>query len=131
EISGIAFTGGHAPAVAGRDSGEGGAILAEKDTALTLVDTAFSANQAQRGGGVYARGPLTVRDSDFMDNAARSDGGAVHGTDALTLRSVTMTGNSASGGGGAVTAFGHLDLRRGTFNDNVAGMGGALALLKT
>lgn len=131
EISGITFTGGNAAAIAGDESRNGAAVLAEAGTHLALTDTAFSDNHARDGGAVYAYGTLTVHDSAFTNNRANSEGGAIKAIEDLTLRSVTMTENEANLGGAVLTFYGHLDLELGTFSGNHASRGGALYLNST
>ena len=83
---------------------EGGGILAETDTELTVVDSTFESNRAEGpcactpdGGAIYTSGDLTVNTSTFVDNRAGAAGAAITARDAglplpiVDLFNVTIT----------------------------------------
>eukprot|EP00803_Ostreobium_quekettii_P001172 evm.model.scf_388.6 EVM.evm.TU.scf_388.6 scf_388:61491-71525(-) len=53
----------------------GGAIRADVNTTVTVIDSEFSSNEASQGGAIYTAGSLLVNDSVFEDNVAVFGGG--------------------------------------------------------
>jgi predicted outer membrane repeat protein len=128
-------------AAASSSSSFGGAL--DNEGTLTVSGSTFSGNTAYAGGGIVSgilhAATLTVRDSSFLDNSARSAngyglGGALYllAGEAAVADS-TLSGNSASDGG-AVANLATLTVRGSTLSDNSAdspgffgGGGGAIS----
>jgi predicted outer membrane repeat protein len=119
----------------GRISGSdcGGAILVINDSRLTLNNMVLTANTAQDGGAVCARGyaKVTILDSEFTYNSSPSTGGAIYLQTPIDL-TVTRTrfANNSSTSGGAIyfSMSGRGVLEENVFENNTAsGSGGAIA----
>ena len=100
---------------------------------LTVENSSFVANEAGSAAGLYGK-KLTLRDSTFSNNTAEKNGGGVIlGVDGYndgfrhTIENSTFSGNSAGHGGG-VYNVGELTVRNSTFHSNAAtiGSGGGL-----
>lgn len=73
-------------------------ILAVSATGnLTLQEAIVSGGIARSGGGIFARGPLTLYSSTVSGNTAESAGGGISSDAPLTLDNSTVSGNSAGG----------------------------------
>jgi len=97
----------------------GGAVYLSGTGASTITRSNFYANhthpnesirsvvQDTQGGAVFSTGPLTVVDSQFINNSA-SSGGAIAALDTLTVSGTTFDGNSTkdNGRGAAIYAEG-------------------------
>ena len=78
-----------------------GAIVG--DTTVQIMDSALTDNSADEGGGVFARGGVTVSSSTFARNAANIGGAIFNEGDDIVIANSTFTDNSSNtGGGGAV-----------------------------
>ena len=105
----VNFSGG---TFAGNSSVDGGGILYDAPTALTIDDVFFVANSASNEGGAIAFSPsgdsgtLTVTDSAFHANSTVVDGGALRvlGGGMTTLIGNKFSENSAGEDGGAARA---------------------------
>ena len=122
----------------------GGGLLAQGLSALTLRNVTFARNEASAGGGGLRAEGVTrveVEDCSFFDNTAdgytsRGLGGAlsVEEGEALVVRGGLFHNNSAASGGGAVAwvGSGTVELLGGRFEENGAlgagGGGGALSI---
>ncbi|HEY4416851.1 MAG TPA: choice-of-anchor Q domain-containing protein [Verrucomicrobiae bacterium] len=109
----------------------GGAILVDSGSALTVEHCTISTNSAYTGGGIANYGTLTVNASTLNDNSAINGlGGGIGNYGALTVNQSLLIGNSAtgSGGGGIYTAWGPTVVNRSTLSSNVAtsGSGGGI-----
>ncbi|MDR1529962.1 MAG: hypothetical protein LBS40_06150 [Burkholderiales bacterium] len=110
-------------------SGNGGAIYA--NGAVTVSDSTFEDNHARTGGAIYANGAVTVSNSTFENNHAHySNGGAIY-VDSVSatviVRNSTFENNQADGDGGAIDAT-TAHVSNSTFNENQAGSnGGAIS----
>ena len=130
--------------------GDGGAVHIRHSHPLTVDQSTFTGNSADRdGGAVYANGVVTIDESSFAQNLAGSDGGAlytpgtatinvstfnenvadrggaIHSEGQLTINDSTLSGNTA-GFGGAVQAFGNSTITRSMFDENYGLYGGAI-----
>ncbi len=112
----------------------GGGIFAVGDN-LTLTNSTVSNNRLvgslSLGGGIYAKGKVTLKDSTVSGNGASIGGGifAEFNTN-LTLTNSTVSNNSAFGGGGGIAATGSgitLTLTNSTVSNNRAILGGGIA----
>lgn len=121
------------------DGDDGGAILAESQTTLTVQRSVFRGHRALNleggglGGAIFAAGALTIQDSFFEDNqASNNDGGAVYygnSLGAVLIARSTFAANSANNGGALYLSFGAgtQTLELNTFAGNTAsGAGGAV-----
>ena len=87
---------------------EGGAgILHNAYTSGTLILERVTIEENvitndRSGGGLMSLGPLTIRDSSFVNNSAvlGEGGGIYHGTHTFTCERTTIAGNTAYYGGG-------------------------------
>ena len=69
-----------------------------KASCMQVVNSRFAANSASRGGAIYAEGAsVTVMNSQFSGNTARTTGGALYCTSQsqLTIMNSTFTANMA------------------------------------
>ncbi|MFT3743159.1 MAG: choice-of-anchor Q domain-containing protein [Pyrinomonadaceae bacterium] len=134
-------------------SGGGGAVYHYSGSA-SILNSSFSSNSAAGGGGLYSNGGVTIANSSFQQNAARTDtGGAIHlegGSFEITdsrvasntarfgggglylyfggaVRRCVIRGNSTNGDGGAITNyFGTLTVEKSVIAGNTADTGGGL-----
>ena len=74
-------------------------------TEVSLTAVAITGGQADRGGGIYSVGTLTLVNSTVSGNSAR-DGGGIENLGTLTITNSTVSGNSARRGGGGVANAG-------------------------
>ena len=111
-------------------SGFGGAIA--NDGTLTVTNSNFESNHAEKGGAIYNTGTLTVTGSKFRSNTATNGGGAISMDGTATIKDSTFekntaTSNIASGGAIEVNDQGTLTVTRSKFIDNTAQFfGGAI-----
>ena len=101
----------------------GGIICWSSLGAVTITRSRISDNSASRGGGIEARGRVTVADSVIEGNSVPGSGGGVfHSGEAVTLVNTTVVGNSASKGGGihSWAASGSVTTINCTIVENVA-----------
>jgi hypothetical protein len=110
KIQDVTLTGGHVYHNGnGLDyRGIGGCVSSQGNVTLTNVDvTSCSAtvggSNAVFGGGVYAKGSLTLNSSTLSGNSVfgggTATGGGAHAGGVMTLNHSTVTGNHAVGGG--------------------------------
>jgi predicted outer membrane repeat protein len=108
---------------------KGGAVYAENST-LDVSNTTFRDNSASDlGGAIYLLGTGQVFNSTFEDNAALNDGGAIYAS-TLTVSGSTFKHNQTWGSGGAIAcSYGTCTLALSTFTGgNFAVVGGAINL---
>jgi CSLREA domain-containing protein len=130
-ISGLTFANGSTT-----DS-EGGEIVSQSGSNLTISNCAFTAGNAVSGAAIYSDGgTVKIAGSTFSANTASETGGAIFsvGT-AMTVTDSTFAGNVSNiGGGGAIyVSHGTLTVTNSTFYGNAAngtatfpGYGGAI-----
>ncbi|MBN2117750.1 MAG: hypothetical protein JW730_14335 [Anaerolineales bacterium] len=99
----------------------------------TISGSTFEGNTADWGGGAIFiwRTPLSIGNSQFLENQAGEYGGALgfqsSSTDMVLIRSTTFEGNTAGLDGGAIHFSGELmNLAYDTFQNNTAQNGGAI-----
>jgi hypothetical protein len=95
--------------ISNKASDTGGGAFIEESGPVTVTNSLFSKNSAvDDGAGMYAYlTNVTIQDSQFLSNAAKSAGGGVFfpsGNYPCTLERVELSQNSASDGGGIYTA---------------------------
>ncbi|HIG73191.1 MAG TPA: CSLREA domain-containing protein [Bacteroidetes bacterium] len=108
--------------------GYGGGIHAKG--VLTLVESRFERNGSfESGGGVFAWGELNVQQSAFADNYA-GEGGGLAAYGGLAVITSTFERNLADGGdGGGIWGRRASEITGSTFYDNeTVGWGGAVAI---
>lgn len=114
------------------DSGQGGAIQAWIED-LSVEDSVFGANSADRGGAIYKRDAhLELQGSRLQDNLAQFDGGAVYAEANVARVAVGFSHferNLADLAGGAILAARELEVTVSSFDANRAQRGGAIRLL--
>ena len=106
----------------------GGAIFASAGV-VDISNTAFLTNTGTRyGGAIYRKsgGSFSLNSSLFSGNAANSDngGGIFNDTSGLTVENSTFFNNSARNGGGILHGNSTLFVSNSTFSDNTAGQRG-------
>src|SRR5207247_152674 len=89
------------------EAADGGAIVNINNNvgALTVTDSTFSGNSANRFGGAIANSASTgiVTNCSFSGNSAGTAGGAIsNSSGTVTVTNSTFSGNSAAAGGGAI-----------------------------
>jgi hypothetical protein len=126
EISGLVLTGGDG-------TGLGGAIFSSANILLSEVAVQNNAGLTIGGITMLTGAAITVEDSLFLGNLARSGSidnlntGAIQGRNINIVRS-TFDDNRSSFGAGAVNAIGStsvLNITDSTFQDNTASIGGS------
>ena len=119
-------------------NGNGGGVYINPESTLSLNNTNFSGNLAQRqGGAIYSfRGTAIISNSNFSSNSAQDFGG-VGGAIYNELGSVTIgnsnfSGNSAQDLGGAIYSWlGTATISNSNFSGNSALRGGAIFTSET
>jgi hypothetical protein len=92
-----------------------GGIYAGGTTNLTVSNSTIDGN---KGGGIYAAGPLTVNDCTISGNSG-SPGGGIYAAGPLTVNRCTISGNSGGPGGG-IWAGSSLTVSDSTITGNSA-----------
>lgn len=100
---------------------------------IDLSESTFMRNTARHGGAIYdTEGYITVRGTNFSDNAAESQSGGISTNHSvLTINDSVFRNNSAGSRGGAI-AFGRgiAVVNRSEFLGNSAEYAGAMAIYK-
>lgn len=132
-IKGLSFVNGRA-AGAG-DDGEGGAIKVGYTSTLTIENSFFKYNKANRGGAIEVgnAGSLIVRNSTFDNNdgtiandglsggAIATDGaGGTLGKGKLIVEGSTFINNKGVDGGAIYNLLGPLTIKNSVFKNNVS-----------
>jgi predicted outer membrane repeat protein len=118
---------------------DGGALRAQGETLVHLVDSELLGNRGARGGAVFSSGTLLeVTGSLFDDNRASSGGGAIHFgmspfilAGSLEVDNSDFVGNRATTSGGAIQVTGLANLISASvtasrFTGNQGPSGGAI-----
>jgi hypothetical protein len=104
-------------------SSDGGGILNPASATLTITNSIFSDNRANKGGAIHNAGTLTLEGSTVCNNMAPQGGGIYNaGGGVLTVTNSTVCANSSDGPGGVFNA-GTLTVEDGTFSGNDGGGG--------
>ncbi|HEY7061018.1 MAG TPA: choice-of-anchor Q domain-containing protein [Chloroflexota bacterium] len=106
---------------------QGGALTSQQATAsIMLQGTHVHDNHAVfEGGGIFARGPLTVANSTISGNVSGGEvGGGAWTGGTVTLTDSTVSGNMIGGGGAGLSVAGTATLSRVTISGNTAGTQG-------
>ena len=112
----------------------GGAIYAENNCTIMVINSTFTNNTARNGGAIrLTTGNLTSINSTFTNNtAANDDGGAIRlDTGNVTSINSTFTNNTASSGGAILLGTGNVTSINSTFTNNTAYDGGGAIWLGT
>ena len=93
-ISGLTISGGSVP------GSDGGGILTDSGSSLSLSNSVVTNNTSKFGGGIYANGVLNINRSTISSNTATSEegeveGGGIYAGGKLTLTNSTISNNSA------------------------------------
>ena len=106
---------------------QGGGILAEAASNLTLANVTVKSSGAVSGAAIYnAAASLTLADVTLSGNTASATGGAIYNAGSLVATRVTLSGNSAGTDGGALRNFGTASFTDAWFAGNSATAGGAI-----
>lgn len=99
-----------------------------KTNPVLLRNLKFQNGYAYEGGAVRSNGVLTIENSSFLQNSAKSRGGVLYAEGVLTIKNSEFSKNSANlYYGGAVYSTGDLTIEDSVFADNFAGYdGGAI-----
>ncbi|MEO1717850.1 MAG: right-handed parallel beta-helix repeat-containing protein, partial [Planctomycetota bacterium] len=104
------------------------------EVSFVIDDSLFIGNTARDGGAIRNQGnsPVTIRNSEFIDNTATRDGGALSyagdGSRRVRIEDSVFEGNAANDRGGAlhIRDADELVIERATFDSNTAiGRGGS------
>ena len=136
-LMGLGITGGgRQGAWTGGPPENGGGIVVDPGTSLTLVDTNVYADTAgRRGGGIFVADNAelvieggTVRDNHATNDGANARGGGIYARGTVTAEGATIEDNSADtrGSGMLVTGDAAVELRDVVVADNDAGFVGGL-----
>ncbi len=110
---------------------DGGGLWVRPDADVTLERLIVSANQSERGGGIYNEGLLELNDVRMTVNLAGL-GGGVFNAGELTLEGARVIQNTASGNGvstglgGGIYNAGTLSIDSSLTFDNLAQTGGGV-----
>jgi predicted outer membrane repeat protein len=88
----------------------------------------FCAISNCRGGGLFAKGPLMVADTSFINNTSQHYGGGIYAQAAVTITRGLFQDNHGLGGGG-LFAQTTLALNNTRFTGNIAGSSGGGAVV--
>lgn len=118
---------------------DGGALRAQGETLVHLIDSEFQGNRGARGGAVFSSGTLLeVTGSRFDDNRASSGGGAIHFrmspfilVGQLEVDDSDFVDNFGTASGGAIHVTGSASVISASvtasrFSGNQAASGGAI-----
>ena len=114
----------------------GGAIALDRQADVTIVESIFNGNSAQRSGGaiyvgnLHADGALSITDSNLINNSATEHGAAIY-LDAsqpftTNIARTSLNTNNATGNGGALYVyepFLNLAMENTTISGNIANKG--------
>jgi parallel beta-helix repeat protein/predicted outer membrane repeat protein len=119
-LDGFTITGGNA-------SGDGGAILIDENSIMTIENCTFYGNSAEDGGAIGNYGEATITNCIFSGNTADYEGGAILNDEiaTMTIENCTFSGNTAEYGG-AIENYGRATITDCTFSENSAYEGGAV-----
>jgi hypothetical protein len=82
---------------------DGGGVVNDLDTSLTLVGVVIHDNAASQGGGILNSGTLTITDSLIRHNQTfQYGGGGIENFGVLRLANVTISDNTAFTSGGGI-----------------------------
>jgi predicted outer membrane repeat protein len=107
----------------------GGLYMTGANTTVSLENSSISANSAYRGGGIYARGSVsvTLSNSSVTANTAYHGSGIIVLGSSMNISNSTVSGNSGtSSGGGIYAGFSSIDLSNSTVSANSAFFGGGI-----
>ncbi|MCL2670926.1 MAG: hypothetical protein FWF10_02690 [Clostridiales bacterium] len=123
----------------GYDGNGGGVYIANGGTFEMNGTGLIAHNKADDGGGVYAKGALTLNGGTISNCTATSRGGGVYAEGVLTLEEgIVITGNSVAGNGsgtddidgrgngGGVHARGTFTMNGGTISHNTIANGASM-----
>ncbi|GAB3499048.1 hypothetical protein GCM10027341_21480 [Spirosoma knui] len=123
----IAFIGPGASNLTVRRStgGDYGIFTIPNNNTVSFTGFTIADGNANTGGGIASRGPLSLFNCILRNNTA-SVGGGVYGGAPTSLTNCLFVGNSAGNAGGGVGAETNLNLTNCTFSNNSAGQGGGI-----
>jgi predicted outer membrane repeat protein len=128
-ISGLTLTRGFEPG-----GGNGGAVINQSGSHLTLDNVAITDSKSNSsGGGIYSVGDLTISHSTLSGNVAAT-GGALdqsatsYGPGSATISDSQIANNQATSGGGIFSSGKYMTLTNSTVSGNTAtNFGGGIA----
>lgn len=103
-------------------SGAGGGLYNAPAATADALDSAFSGNAAQNGGGIANEGTCTLTNNTISGNSSSQNGAGISNAGALTLTNDTVTANGAAvgfGGGVQNTVAGQLLLNNSLIAGNL------------
>ena len=106
----VAITGSYFANNVATNTNNGGAIAVETTADVTISNTTFYQNSADRGGAVYAsitNGTLNISNVTFYENTAETMGGAlaIFGTGTFTVSDATFANNTVTSSDGVGSAI--------------------------
>ena len=109
-------------------TGLGGGLFTDSDGSTVLEGkNVISGNTANDGAGInHRQGKLSVSNTSFLNNSAKSDGGGIWanlGTE-ISLINVKMQGNNCKTNGGAINSRGTVSLKNCAIESNSADSNG-------
>lgn len=112
-------------------SGNGGGIRVRSGSSLFLEDVLVENNKAAAGGGIFAGGALTIKDSEVRENIASDEGGGIRvgGNGSLSVNN-SRIGNNVADDGGGVHSSGQVEIIGNSFisfNDSLDNGAGIMA----
>lgn len=128
-FSGLTITGGS-------PSGNGGGILLDTNSAITLTNSVVASNTGPQGGGIYNNGGAVILDNSVVrNNSSTGSGGGLYNDvgSALTLsnNSQVLTNTATNDGGGIFNAStSTLNITLSTLSGNTTSASGSGAGLQ-
>ena len=115
-------------------SAQGGAIFANGDSSLNIMNSEFLNNSSVRGGSIRTEfsGAVNISGSDFNGNTASLFGGALYATsdtsDTISFTNFENNSSNANRNGGAIRFLQdqNVNVNNSNFNNNSSGDGGAI-----
>src|SRR4051812_47362788 len=104
-------------------SGNSRVFAISSGVAASLSGLTITAGSADKGGGIYNGGALTVNASTIGGNWAGLNGGGIFNTGTMTVNSSTISGNRANNMGGIYNS-GTIMINASTMSNNSADLDG-------
>jgi len=106
-------------------SSEGGGALVTNNGTLTVYQSSFSNNQANRGAGLHVGGLFEAADTTFSNNRSTAVGAAIRNEGTIDITRSLFVDNRTDANGAGVFSSGTTRITDSTFSNNYAGGNGA------
>ncbi|QDU10849.1 choice-of-anchor Q domain-containing protein [Gimesia aquarii] len=90
-------------------------------TGFSIIESTFSGNTAENGGGIFnSDGLMEIRGNSIQNNSATDVGGGIFNLGDLIIEESTILENTAAEGGGIRTSSGNITIMNSTLTNNTA-----------